>query len=64
VNLLLNVIHALVARFKREEGQTVVEYALVLGGVSLILLAALVGAGLEDEFGELVTDIATAMGTL
>ena len=61
---MLNVIHALVARFKREEGQTVVEYALVLGGVSLILLAALVGAGLEDEFGELVTDIATAMGTL
>jgi len=48
---------------KREEGQTVVEYALVLGGVSLVLLAALVGAGLEDEFTDLVANIAEAMGT-
>jgi Flp pilus assembly pilin Flp len=63
VNLLLNVIQALVARMKREEGQTVVEYALVLGGVSLVLLAALVGAGLEDEFTDLVANIAEAMGT-
>ena len=60
---MLNVIQALAARIKREEGQTVVEYALVLGGVSLVLLAALVAAGLEGEFTTLVDNIAEAMGT-
>jgi Flp pilus assembly pilin Flp len=63
VNLLLNLIQALVARVKREEGQTVVEYALVLGGVSLVLLAALVASGLDAEFTDLVANIAEAMGT-
>jgi Flp pilus assembly pilin Flp len=40
---LLNLIHALTMRLQREEGQTFVEYALVLGGVSLLLLAAFTG---------------------
>jgi Flp pilus assembly pilin Flp len=62
VNLLLNVINALVARIKRdEEGQTIVEYALVLGGVSLALIIALVAAGLDDAFAELVLDVADQM---
>jgi Flp pilus assembly pilin Flp len=60
---LLNLIQALVARVKREEGQTIVEYALVLGGVSLVLLAALVASGLQTEFTDLVGNIAEAMGT-
>ena len=67
VNLLLNVIQALSAqiasRIKREEGQTIVEYALVLGGVSLVLIVALVEAGLGDEFTTLVSNIADQMGT-
>jgi Flp pilus assembly pilin Flp len=43
---LLNLIQALVAHVKtREEGQTFVEYALVIGGVSLLLLAAFVLLG-------------------
>jgi Flp pilus assembly pilin Flp len=62
VNLLLNVINALVARIKRdEEGQTIVEYALVLGGVSLALIIALVAAGLDSAFAELVSDVADQM---
>jgi Flp pilus assembly pilin Flp len=60
---LLNLIQALKERIQREEGQTIVEYALVLGGVSLVLIAALVTSGLDTEFGELVTNIAEAMGT-
>ena len=48
---------------QREEGQTIVEYALVLGGVSLVLIAALVESGLDTEFGDLVNNIAEAMGT-
>jgi Flp pilus assembly pilin Flp len=59
---LLNLIHALSARIKREDGQTIVEYALVLGGVSLVLIAALVASGLDTEFTELVANIAEAMG--
>lgn len=59
---MLNLIQAIAARAKCEEGQTVVEYALVLGGVSLVLLAALVGSGLGAEFDELVDRITTAMG--
>jgi Flp pilus assembly pilin Flp len=60
---LLNLIQRLMARIQREDGQTIVEYALVLGGVSLVLLAALVASGLDDQFTTLVGNIADAMGT-
>jgi len=44
VNLLLNLIQALMTQLRsREEGQTFVEYALVIGGISLLLLAAFSG---------------------
>jgi Flp pilus assembly pilin Flp len=44
VNPLLNLIQALMTQLRsREEGQTFVEYALVIGGVSLLLLAAFSG---------------------
>jgi len=60
---LLNLIMRLKARIQREDGQTIVEYALVLGGVSLVLLAALVASGLDTQFETLVGNIADAMGT-
>jgi len=62
VNLLLNLIQALMARLHREEGQTVVEYGLVIGGVSLVLIAAFIAAGLDTAITDLVGDIKTAMG--
>ena len=43
MNPLLNLIQALMTRMRDEEGQTFVEYALVIGGVSLLLLAAFAG---------------------
>jgi Flp pilus assembly pilin Flp len=62
VNPVLNLIQALVARLKREEGQTIVEYGLVIGGISLVLIGLFVVTGLEDVFKQLVNDIKTAMG--
>jgi len=43
-----------------EKGQTFVEYALVIGGISIVLLAAF--AGLSGALGGVVDDITTALG--
>jgi len=51
---LLNRVHA------REEGQTFVEYALVIGGISIVLLAAF--AGLSGALSGVVDTITTALG--
>ena len=59
---MLNLIQALAARIKHEEGQAIVEYALVIGGVSLVLIGILATSGLAGEFTELVGRIATTMG--
>jgi Flp pilus assembly pilin Flp len=61
VNLLLNVIQALISRLKREEGQTIVEYGLVIGGISLVLISLFVVTGIGPAFTELVADIVDAM---
>jgi Flp pilus assembly pilin Flp len=47
-----NIVHRL---RHREEGQTFVEYALLLGGVSVLLLAAF--GPLDDAVSSLVTEI-------
>ena len=53
---MLNLIQAFIGRIRDEEGQTFVEYALVLGGISLLLLAAF--AGLDTALEQFVdTDI-------
>ena len=46
----------------REEGQTIVEYALVLGGISLALIIVLVGGGLIEAFQELIDDLTPLLG--
>ena len=44
MNSLLNLIQSLVSQIKsREDGQTFVEYALLIAGVSLLLIAAFSG---------------------
>jgi Flp pilus assembly pilin Flp len=63
VNLLLNMIQLLVTRLRdREEGQTIVEYGLVIGGISLVLIAAFVVTGLGPAFADLVTRVGEALG--
>jgi len=58
---LLNLIQALAARLKREEGQTIVEYGLVIGGLSLVLIAAFIVTPLGDEFTTLVENVGNTM---
>jgi Flp pilus assembly pilin Flp len=48
--------------FAREDGQTIVEYALVLGAISLVLIIALAGSGILDEFAELAGDLTPFLG--
>jgi Flp pilus assembly pilin Flp len=61
VNHLLNLIHALTARLKREEGQTIVEYGLVIGGISLVLITLFIVADLGAVFDTLIDNIEDAM---
>jgi Flp pilus assembly pilin Flp len=58
---LLNVIQALTTRLKREEGQTIIEYGMVLGGISIVLIGLFVATGLTDEFTTLVNNIAAEL---
>jgi len=58
---LSNVIQALTARLRREEGQTIIEYGMVLGGISIVLIGLFVATGLTDEFTTLVNNIAAEL---
>ena len=55
---MLNMIQRITIRLRhREEGQTFVEYALLIGGVSVLLLTAF--GPLDDAVSTLVTEIKT-----
>jgi Flp pilus assembly pilin Flp len=58
---LSNLIQALTARLRREEGQTIIEYGMVLGGISIVLIGLFVATGLTDEFTTLVNNIAAQL---
>jgi Flp pilus assembly pilin Flp len=47
-------------RLRRDDGQTIVEYGMVLAGVSLLLITLVVISGLDDAFTTLVDNIAAA----
>jgi len=65
VNRLLNLMktyaESFAARLKREEGQTIVEYGLVIGGISLVLITLFIVADLGQVFEDLITAIGDAM---
>ena len=44
----------------REEGQTIVEYGLVIGGISLVLIAG-IAVGLGGAFADLFANVTDAM---
>jgi Flp pilus assembly pilin Flp len=48
---------SLVPQLRDEDGQTIVEYALILGVVSLALFAAFEITGIIDDFNTLVEHI-------
>ncbi len=58
---MLNLIQILTARLKREEGQTIVEYGLVIGGISLVLITLFIVTDLGNEFTTLITNIGDTM---
>ena len=45
---------------RSEEGQAIVEYAMILAGISLVLIALVVVGGLDTAFTTLVDDIEAA----
>ena len=56
---MLNLIQIAMRLRDREEGQTFVEYGLILGGVSILILAAF--TPMINSFGTLVTNIVNAL---
>jgi Flp pilus assembly pilin Flp len=48
---------------RKDEGQGVVEYSLIVGTVSVVLIAAFITLGLEGAVTDLATDITTALNT-
>lgn len=58
--LILSLMQSFAQRVRDEqEGQTFVEYALVIGGISITLL--IVFAGLSGALGQVVTTITDAL---
>ena len=54
------------ARLRRDEdGQGLVEYALIIALVSVVLIAALqtLGGGIDEVFGEIADELTGASGT-
>jgi Flp pilus assembly pilin Flp len=59
---LLALKFRLIDRLHEEEGQGMVEYALITGGISLVLVAAFITTDLTTSVGNLVTAIVTNIG--
>ena len=55
---LLNKVRAFLAKHEREEGQGMVEYTLIIGTISLVIVAAFLTTGIETSIGELASNIA------
>ena len=49
-------------RLSRDDGQTIVEYSMVLAGVSLVLISLVVISGLDGAFSTLMDDVIAAFG--
>lgn len=52
-----NFIPLPISRLNREDGQTIIEYAMVLGVISIVLIGVIAVTGLADDFETLVTHI-------
>jgi Flp pilus assembly pilin Flp len=47
-------------RHAREDGQAIVEYAMIIAGISLVLIALVIVSGLDEAFTGLVDQIEAA----
>jgi Flp pilus assembly pilin Flp len=57
--MLFTLVHSLKARLSREEGQTLVEYALIIALVSVVTMGAL--TLLQGDIAGVFDDIGTAL---
>jgi Flp pilus assembly pilin Flp len=48
------------SRHAREDGQAIVEYGMIIAGISLVLIALVVVSGLDEAFTGLVDQIEAA----
>ncbi len=55
---ITNKIHAFFAQHEREEGQGMVEYTLIIGTISLVIVAAFLTTGIESSISSLASTIA------
>lgn len=61
LNYLIALQYRLQARLEEEEGQGMVEYALIVGGISLVLVTAFMVADVSGAVAGLSSAIATAI---
>ena len=52
------MLRKLLALFHREEGQDLIEYALITAGLSIMIMIAIVAGGIPAEFTAWAGDIA------
>jgi Flp pilus assembly pilin Flp len=50
-------------RLGREDGQTIMEYAMLLAGVSVVLITLVIIVGLDQAFSALVDEIEAAFAS-
>lgn len=60
INLFMTFAHNLMGKLSREEGQTAVEYALVLALVAIVLVTAL-ATGLGGALDTVISNITNAL---
>ena len=60
--MLSQLFVRVLARFQREEGQDMIEYALITAVISVALITGIILTGLGTAFQTWVTGLATALG--
>lgn len=58
----MSMFHALLARLRASEGQTFVEYALILAVVVVAVLLAVTWTGLGTAIQNAITQVSNAIG--
>ncbi|MQA00169.1 MAG: Flp family type IVb pilin [Dehalococcoidia bacterium] len=58
-----NYIQSLLGKVADEEGQGMIEYALIIGVISLVLIFAFLTLNLDTAIGNLSQDVADAVNT-
>jgi Flp pilus assembly pilin Flp len=58
--MFITYMRSLMAQLRNEEGQTAVEYALVLALIAVVIVG-IVAVGLTDAVGDIITEITAGL---